>query len=221
MRFSHTGLVSISLAAFLLLWPGMTQLVSAQTLTALQAGAESGDPESQYELARAYESGKGVIQDDFEAVRWLRAAAAQDHPTAALDLGWMLANGYGVTKDIDQAYFWFSRAAALGAEGAIDQRDALASALDGSARRVLEQEALSGIDNPVLSAPPSPALAMDSDTASLTQYDPFFQPSKYLGHRSAAAFASSVAAIPAGSGLIQPTITHAIRFIIKKTTTEL
>ena len=86
---------------------GISTAGYAADIAALQAGAAAGKAEAQYQLGLAYESGDGVGQDDFQAVRWLRAAAEQDYPPAALDLGWMLANGYGVSKDLDQAYFLF------------------------------------------------------------------------------------------------------------------
>lgn len=136
----------------------------AQLVPSIMAGAEQGDAAAQYELGRAYEAGDGVPQDDFEAVRWLEAAARQDHPEAALEYGWMLANGYGVAKDAEQAYFWFARAAALGAEGADDQRDALARTLADEVRKRLYERATA--DLPVDTPPPAaapPALASLSD----------------------------------------------------------
>lgn len=133
---------------------------------ALLAAAEAGDADAQHQLARAYERGDGVEQDDFEAVRWLRRAAEQDHPAAALDLGWMLANGYGVPQDSVDAYRWFVRAATLGAEGAVAQRDALAGSIDPKTRARLDAEGLT--DQPARTAeeksPParSPSLATES-----------------------------------------------------------
>lgn len=135
----------------------------AADIATLKAGAESGQAQAQYQLGLAYESGDGVGQDDFQAVRWLRAAAEQDYPPAALDLGWMLANGYGVSKDLDQAYFWFVRATALGATGAADQRDALARSLDAARRAQLAQDALAGLSVPVPATEPAPSLAVASD----------------------------------------------------------
>ncbi|MBO6836916.1 MAG: sel1 repeat family protein [Alphaproteobacteria bacterium] len=148
-------------AAFLFLWLSVPALATAQSN--LLPAAQAGDPEAQFHLGRAYESGEGVPQNDFEAVRWFQAAAQQDHPGAAMDLGWMLANGYGVAKDEGRALYWFTRAAALGAEGAADQRDALAAQFDPAARRAIAEEALRGL--PEGSAAPNlpPALAVASD----------------------------------------------------------
>ena len=142
---------------------GISTAGYAADIAALQAGAAAGKAEAQYQLGLAYESGDGVGQDDFQAVRWLRAAAEQDYPPAALDLGWMLANGYGVSKDLDQAYFWFVRATALGAHGAADQRDALARSLDADRRAQLAQDALAGLSVPIPTTAQAPSLAVASD----------------------------------------------------------
>lgn len=159
MRFSSRSIVLgifalLAVAApHLFAPPAVAQDPPALT-PGLRAGAEAGDPQAQYDLARIYERGAGVPRDDFEAVRWLRAAAGQDHPAAARDLGWMLANGYGVPKDVERAYYWFARGAALGAEGAARQRDATGRALPPARRTALEGEALRGIEAP--STPPAP-----------------------------------------------------------------
>ena len=44
-------------------------------------------------LGRMYAEGRGVGQDDGEAVRWHRLAADQDYAAAQTDLGWMYAEG--------------------------------------------------------------------------------------------------------------------------------
>ena len=132
-----------AIAFLLTVWIGIFDVVPAwtQDWTAIRAAADSGDAQAQYDLARAFESGKGQVQDDFEAVRWLRAAAENGHPAAALDLGWMLANGYGVAKDREEAYFWFLKAEASGAEGATAQRAAMAATLEPDIRQRIVQDA--------------------------------------------------------------------------------
>ena len=51
----------------------------AQTpeIDALRARAEQGDAAAQNSLGVMYDQGRGVPQDDVEAVRWYRRAAAQ------------------------------------------------------------------------------------------------------------------------------------------------
>ena len=51
---------------------GTTQQESLKTL---QAKAEQGDPEAQYDLGILYRQGQGVVPDDAEAAKWFRLAA--------------------------------------------------------------------------------------------------------------------------------------------------
>ena len=61
-----------------------------------------------------YASGRGVLEDDAEAVRWYRLAAEQGLASAQLNLGVMYANGEGVLKDNAEAARWFRQAAEQG-----------------------------------------------------------------------------------------------------------
>ncbi len=73
--------------------------------------ANLGDEGGQYYLGLMYEDGKGVRQDNTQAVFWYRKAAEQNNPAAQSSLGSMYANGRGVKKDNKQAIFWFRKAA--------------------------------------------------------------------------------------------------------------
>ena len=79
----------------------------------LQA-AERGDAAAQTNLGWMYEGGRGVRQDDAEAVRWYRQAAAQGHAKAQTNLGVMYAEGRGVRQDDAEAVKWYRQAAAQG-----------------------------------------------------------------------------------------------------------
>ena len=46
-----------------------------------------------------YANGKGVVQDEAEAVRWFRLAAEQGHVVAQYDLGCSYRDGRGVAQD--------------------------------------------------------------------------------------------------------------------------
>jgi len=59
-----------------------------------------------------YAGGRGVPQDDAEAVRRYRLAADQGYAIAQLHLGASYAIGEGVRQDNIAAYMWFSLAAA-------------------------------------------------------------------------------------------------------------
>ena len=82
----------------------------------LRAQAAIGNAQSQYDLGVMYREGRGVPQDDAEAVAWYRKAANQGYAYAQSMLGWMYANGRGVPQDEVLAYMWFNLAAARSSE---------------------------------------------------------------------------------------------------------
>ncbi len=61
-----------------------------------------------------YRDGRGVPQDDAEAVRWYRLAADQGLADAQFSLGVMYAIGDGVPKDDAEAARWYRLAADQG-----------------------------------------------------------------------------------------------------------
>jgi len=87
-------------------------------LAQLRALAEQGDAVAQYNLGLMSASGRGVPEDDVEAVRWYRLAADQGYATAQYNLGNRYANGEGVPEDDLLAYMWWNLAAAQGNETA-------------------------------------------------------------------------------------------------------
>ena len=72
----------------------------------LREKAEQGDVQAQYNLGIMYETGRGVPQDETEAVRWYRLAAEQGDAEAQFNLGAMYANGRGVPQDDVTAHMW-------------------------------------------------------------------------------------------------------------------
>ena len=80
--------------------------------------AEQGDALAQYNLGVLYRKGRGVPQDDVQALQWYQKAAAQGQAKAQYNLGTLYFNGEGVPKDYQQALRWFRLAA--------DQGEALA-----------------------------------------------------------------------------------------------
>ncbi|MFQ2690164.1 tetratricopeptide repeat protein, partial [Aeromonas caviae] len=58
--------------------------------------------------------GKGVAQDDKQAVTWFRKAAEQGDAKAQGLLGIMYVQGKGVAQDDKQAVTWFRKAAEQG-----------------------------------------------------------------------------------------------------------
>ncbi len=75
-----------------------------------------------------YYDGRGVPQDDAEAVRWYRKAAEQGLAQAQHNLGVMYANGQGVPQDYVLAHKWYNLSAARGGmAGNTTPRDYVAS----------------------------------------------------------------------------------------------
>ena len=84
----------------------------AEDLADLRVRAEQGDASAQFNLGVMYVNGRGVPEDDVEAVRWFRLAAEQGDALAQLGLGVMYANGRGVPQDNVSAHMWLNLATA-------------------------------------------------------------------------------------------------------------
>ena len=84
----------------------------AQTpeLDALRARAEQGDGVAQTTFGLRYVDGRGVPQDDAEAVRWWRLAAEQGNADAQFYLGDRYARGISVPQDDVRAHMWLNLA---------------------------------------------------------------------------------------------------------------
>ena len=88
--------------------------------------AEQGHADAQTKLGQLYAAGRGVPQDDAEAVNWYRKAADQGNALARIALGFNYFVGLGVEKDYIQAYVWGDLAVAQGSEEAIILRKLVA-----------------------------------------------------------------------------------------------
>ena len=69
---------------------------------------------AQYALGWMYYKGRGVPQDDAEAVKWYRRAAEQGLARAQYNLGMRYSNGRGVPQNDAEAVKWYRRAAEQG-----------------------------------------------------------------------------------------------------------
>jgi len=98
-------------------------------LPALEAKAEGGDLEAQYEMGWRHALGMGVDLDDDIAVDWLQRAAEQGHMLAQNNMGARHYTGDGVEEDIQQAYRYFYLAAEQGDRKAGKNLDAIARKL--------------------------------------------------------------------------------------------
>ena len=77
----------------------------------LRALAEQGDADAQFNLGVMYANGRGVPEDDTEAVRWYRLAADQGNAAAQVNLGIRYDIGEGVPQDYAEAVRWYRLAA--------------------------------------------------------------------------------------------------------------
>jgi len=80
----------------------------------IEAQAERGIAEAQFNLGFKFANGKGPALDYTQAAHWYRKAAEQSHPLAQFNLGVMYADGQGVPRDQAQSMMWIGRAAHLG-----------------------------------------------------------------------------------------------------------
>jgi TPR repeat protein len=114
MRATHV-LISVLLLSAM---SAVCQSTGTPPISELAQHAESGDAQAQFELGRAYEDGKGVAQDDEQAVQLFRKSADQGNAQAQNALGVMYALGRGVQRDKEEAVRWYKKAAKQGlAEG--------------------------------------------------------------------------------------------------------
>lgn len=79
-----------------------------------RAAAEAGLPAAMFNLARAYDKGRGVVRDLETAALWYRNAADKGHAGAMASLGSMFEHGEGVERDGDEAFRLYGLAAEKG-----------------------------------------------------------------------------------------------------------
>ena len=90
------------------------ELKAESRFEACQKAAEEGHAKAQTNLGIMYRKGRGVSQDDNEAVSWYRRAAEQGDAVAQYNLGVMYEKGRSVSQDDNEAVSWYRRAAEQG-----------------------------------------------------------------------------------------------------------
>jgi TPR repeat protein/uncharacterized RDD family membrane protein YckC len=78
------------------------------------AATEKGDAGAATILGYMHSEGKGMAENNVEAVRWFRKAAEQGDVYGQYNLGVMFDNGDGVTEDDAEAVRWLRKAAEQG-----------------------------------------------------------------------------------------------------------
>ena len=85
-----------------------------QSFTLALEKAEAGDAKAQYDVARFYQTGKGIAPDHAKAVEWLVKAAEQGLMEAETSLGSAYDLGMGVPISNQKAVYWWQKAAKQG-----------------------------------------------------------------------------------------------------------
>ena len=76
--------------------------------------AKAGNPSGQLGLAKLYEIGHGVAQNDEEAAKWFEKAAEQGNVDAQRTIAGRYYQGRGVSQNYNEAAKWFLRGAEQG-----------------------------------------------------------------------------------------------------------
>lgn len=84
----------------------------------LQAMANQGNAEAQYQLGLMYDTGDVVMQDYSKAFAWYKKAAEQGHAGAQSKLGSMYRYGKGIEINHSKAVQWYWKAAEQGNQDA-------------------------------------------------------------------------------------------------------
>ena len=107
--------------------PSDSSHLPVKSLTELQALADRGDPDAQWQMGVRYHSGDGVAQNDKQAMLWFQLAAEQGNVSAQSALGSYYWAGRGVPEDLSKAYMWSAIALAHGDEISKSRLEGLAS----------------------------------------------------------------------------------------------
>jgi TPR repeat protein len=102
--------------ALLLIIPALLTLKSANAsdFDDTKVLAEQGDAWRQFRLGWMYDNGKGVPENDAEAVKWYRKSADQGFRSAQFSLGRRYWSDDGVPENSIRAYMWLSTAESQG-----------------------------------------------------------------------------------------------------------
>ncbi|TXY81024.1 J domain-containing protein [Vibrio cholerae] len=89
-------------------------LAAADDVTRLTQLAQEQNPQAQYQLALAYQTGSSTPQNLNEAFYWFLQSAELNHPPAMAQVANAYLTGQGVEKDPLQAQYWLIKLALAG-----------------------------------------------------------------------------------------------------------
>jgi GAF domain/Sel1 repeat/PilZ domain len=112
-----------------------------KSLAELQALADRGDAEAQWQMAVRYHDGDGVPQSDTQAMLWFQLAAEQGNVAAQSAMGSYYWAGRGVPEDLSKAYMWSEIALAGGDKNSKARLEGLASRMTRAQISAARQQA--------------------------------------------------------------------------------
>lgn len=96
-----------------------SNVATVNILGELEQRAQQGDAKCQFQLGYLYANGKGVRQDDKEAVHWYRLSAKNSDPNGLIAMAEAFDLGRGVTQNAVVAYVLAKAAVAIKPEAAV------------------------------------------------------------------------------------------------------
>jgi len=108
LRRSVVGVLAVLLVS------GVAWAQIVADIAAHRVQANAGNAYSQWLLGYYYRTGRGVPQDDAQAMAWYRKAADQGYAAAQFNLGNAYDTGQGVPQDYAEALRWYRLAANQG-----------------------------------------------------------------------------------------------------------
>ncbi len=87
-------------------------------MKSIEAAAEQGDMEAQFNLGRMYCQGEGTEVNYEKALYWWEKAAEQGDVRAQFNVGLIFSRGLGTEVNYEKALYWFEKAAEQGDVGA-------------------------------------------------------------------------------------------------------
>ena len=96
-----------------------SNVATVNILGELEQRAQQGDAKCQFQLGYLYANGKGVRQDDKEAVHWYRLSAKNGDPNGLIAMAEAFDLGRGVAQNAVAAYVLAKAAVAIKPEAAV------------------------------------------------------------------------------------------------------
>ena len=102
--------------------------------------AKKNDRNAQFALATLYYDGKGVMEDNSQALKWFRKAAERNHAQAQYNLAIMMASGLGTEANLVEAYAWLKISNSKGYAPAADVIKQMGAELSSNEKKQAEKK---------------------------------------------------------------------------------